>query len=285
MADCFWIFFCFTQHETGLCKNLLQEYAQKMNYAIPLYQCQKDEAPGRATLFSCAIEIGGIRYIGAAAKTKKEAEIKAARTALLAIQLSAPDNEHLENAQLTVLPGKKRGAESDTKVDDPPRVPKAKKARFKKRTFKKKFSGIQAGETRVETPGKFNQKMNHDMERPGRENDASMENDASKQLTTETMVNSQNGMLQSEREKNPMEGSLVPHVDFNPGNGQSTVSDSIQSGNGILPPLVCGDIAPLSTDTSEVSGIEDMVLHTLSDSTVGELETSSSVAASFIQSE
>ncbi|KAL5102006.1 hypothetical protein RYX36_006333 [Vicia faba] len=28
-------------HETGLCKNLLQEYAQKMNYAMPMYQCKK----------------------------------------------------------------------------------------------------------------------------------------------------------------------------------------------------------------------------------------------------
>ncbi|KAL5102005.1 hypothetical protein RYX36_006332 [Vicia faba] len=28
-------------HETGLCKNLLQEYAQKKNYAMPMYQCKK----------------------------------------------------------------------------------------------------------------------------------------------------------------------------------------------------------------------------------------------------
>lgn len=75
------------QHETGLCKNLLQEYAQKMNYAIPCYTTSKNGVPGKLT-FACTVEIGGIRYIGAAAKTKKEAEIKAARTALLAIQSS-----------------------------------------------------------------------------------------------------------------------------------------------------------------------------------------------------
>lgn len=231
---------CISQpvHETGLCKNLLQEYAQKMNYAIPLYQCQKDETPGRATLFSCTIEIGGIRYIGAAAKTKKEAEIKAARTALLAIQSSASDNEQLANAQLTVLPGKKRAAESEAKVEETSSVPKKKKARFKKRTFKNKFAGTKAGQTRVENPGKFDQSMNHDRERPEMEKDASkqittelatgtmvcsqngvemnqserektdhdkeqweMENDASKQLATETIASSQNGTDQSEREK------------------------------------------------------------------------------------
>jgi hypothetical protein len=74
----------FLQQETGLCKNLLQEYAQKMNYAIPSYVCTK-QASGIAP-FICTVEIGGIQYIGAAARTKKEAEIKVARTALLAIQ-------------------------------------------------------------------------------------------------------------------------------------------------------------------------------------------------------
>ena len=131
------------QHETGLCKNLLQEYAQKMNYAIPMYVCQKDESPGRGAFFSCTVEIGGIRYIGAAAKTKKEAEIKAARTALLAIQSNTDGEKSIGNAQLTVIPGKKRGTES-ANLDEPAKapIPKPKKARFKKKVHrKKKFPG------------------------------------------------------------------------------------------------------------------------------------------------
>ncbi|KAG2544056.1 hypothetical protein PVAP13_9NG787900 [Panicum virgatum] len=64
--------------ETGLCKNLLQEYAQKMNYAIPSYICTK-QASGVAP-FICTVEIGGIQYIGAAARTKKEAEKKPTET-------------------------------------------------------------------------------------------------------------------------------------------------------------------------------------------------------------
>ncbi|PQQ07749.1 uncharacterized protein Pyn_30582 [Prunus yedoensis var. nudiflora] len=142
-------------HETGLCKNLLQEYAQKMNYAIPLYQCQKEETPGRLPLFSCTVEIGGIRYVGAAAKTKKEAEIKVARTALLAIRSSKFESsmEPVGNTQLTVLPSKKRRAESNTKSEETANVPKPKKGRFKKRNFKKKLSGDMVGQTQVRNVG------------------------------------------------------------------------------------------------------------------------------------
>lgn len=116
-----------------------------MNYAIPLYQCQTDEAPGRPTSFQCTIEIGGTRYIGASAKTKKEAEIKAARTALLAIQSFAANsgNKSVETTQLTVLPCKKRPAEPvAAKSEQTPRMAKRAKTRKKSLNggFKKKMS-------------------------------------------------------------------------------------------------------------------------------------------------
>ncbi|XP_050252152.1 uncharacterized protein LOC126698769 isoform X3 [Quercus robur] len=141
-------------HETGLCKNLLQEYAQKMNYAIPLYQCQKDETPGRVSLFSCTVEIGGIRYIGAAAKTKKEAEIKAARTALLAIQSSTSQlsDKSVHKTQLTVIPSKKRGTELAALNEEAENVPKAKKPRFTRRMLKRQ-QGDKAGNSQVENAG------------------------------------------------------------------------------------------------------------------------------------
>ncbi|PON89842.1 Double-stranded RNA-binding domain containing protein [Trema orientale] len=300
---------CISQpvHETGLCKNLLQEYAQKMNYAIPLYQCQKDEGPGRATLFSCSIEIGGIRYIGAAAKTKKEAEIKAARTALLAIQSSASEfyNKEIENAQLTVLPCKKRSAESNVNAEDTPNVPKPKKARFKKKTFKKKLSGNRASQTEADNAGKCNLNMDHNMERSERESDTlivgseplatekmvypivgseqlsteKVVNPCSEQLGTETVVNPQDGMRQTETEKAAAEGSMVTNVDVNLENGQSTVSDSHQSNNGTLPPMSSGDTNPLPMNVNEVSGARDVDFQTLSNSTtMAKLETSSAMA-------
>ncbi|XP_050378682.1 double-stranded RNA-binding protein 1-like isoform X1 [Argentina anserina] len=131
---------CISQpvHEIGLCKNLLQEYAQKMNYAVPVYQCQKDTSPGKASVYSCTVEIGGIRYIGAAAATKKEAEIKVARTALLALQLSDTKSSmgSVGTSELTVLPSRKRRSESEeTDIK-----PKRKKVPYRRRTFKRKPS-------------------------------------------------------------------------------------------------------------------------------------------------
>ncbi|CAI8610439.1 unnamed protein product [Vicia faba] len=126
-------------HETGLCKNLLQEYAQKMNYAMPMYQCKKDDAPpGRAPLFSCTVDIGGIHYVGGTTKTKKEAEIKAARTALLAIQTNASQTSQNQFGHLIVIPSRKRAA--DFVADEASKAPKPKKARFKRKFPKRKPS-------------------------------------------------------------------------------------------------------------------------------------------------
>ncbi|KAK4276903.1 hypothetical protein QN277_014999 [Acacia crassicarpa] len=139
--------------ETGLCKNLLQEYAQKMNYAMPLYLCKKDERPGRSSSYSCTVEIGGIRYIGASARTKKEAEIKAARTALLAIESRASQSSEKQfgHSKLTVVPCKKRGAEAIGKADETSKVPKTKKARFKRKPPRKKQSGDKKGRNHIES--------------------------------------------------------------------------------------------------------------------------------------
>ncbi|KAM0862049.1 hypothetical protein ACQ4PT_045504 [Festuca glaucescens] len=122
--------------ETGLCKNLLQEYAQKMNYAIPSYICIK-QTSGVGS-FICTVEIGGIHYIGATARTKKEAEIKAARTALLAIQ---GQSEGCANGstKYIVVPGKRQGKEPEKRPIETPKPLKAKKGGFKKQRNKQKF--------------------------------------------------------------------------------------------------------------------------------------------------
>ncbi|KAL0797572.1 hypothetical protein Bca101_052746 [Brassica carinata] len=126
-------------HEMGLCKNLLQEYAQKMNYAIPLYQCQKSETPpGRAPQFTCTVEIGGIKYTGAATKTKREAEISAGRTALIAIQSESKIDLANHSTQLTVLPCEKKTVEVASPVKETIKTPKARRAQFKKKAKKGK---------------------------------------------------------------------------------------------------------------------------------------------------
>ncbi|XP_039119299.1 double-stranded RNA-binding protein 8-like [Dioscorea cayenensis subsp. rotundata] len=141
-----------TLHETGLCKNLLQEYAQKMNYAIPSYICSKQ--PSGPTPFTCTVEIGGIQYIGGAARTKKEAEIKAARTALLAIR-SAEMNMN-GGSEYTVVPGKKKMKEPEKPSEATPISIKPRKGKFKRKWSKKKFAQNNTNNQGVEVePGTF----------------------------------------------------------------------------------------------------------------------------------
>ncbi|CAA7022774.1 unnamed protein product [Microthlaspi erraticum] len=125
-------------HETGLCKNLLQEYAQKMNYAIPVYQCQRSETIGRGLHFTCTVDVGGIKYTGAATKTKREAEISAGRTALVAIQSESKMNLDDYNTELTVVPFEKKPVEAAIPVKETTKTPKAMKAKFKKKARKGK---------------------------------------------------------------------------------------------------------------------------------------------------
>ncbi|XP_009779398.1 double-stranded RNA-binding protein 1 [Nicotiana tabacum] len=129
---------CLSQpvHQTGLCKNMLQDYAQKMNFAIPQYEMQWHETKGKITCsFSCTVEIGGIRYIGGAATTKKEAEIKAARTALLAIQSSGlwPDDKPNDYSAYTVIPPMKKATDLGISNQESAAALKPKKGHFKKK--------------------------------------------------------------------------------------------------------------------------------------------------------
>lgn len=110
-----------------------------MNYAIPLYECRKEEKEGRMPMYSCVVEIGSIKYIGASAPTKKEAEIKAARTALLAIQTAVPISEdHTGSSIYTVIPQKKKASDLAISSQETKASLKPKKGRFKKQYRKRK---------------------------------------------------------------------------------------------------------------------------------------------------
>ncbi|KAH7444119.1 hypothetical protein KP509_02G065300 [Ceratopteris richardii] len=71
-------------YESGLCKSILQEYAQKIKSPLPVYNVVPvDKAKSPA--FIASVEVGGARYEGGQSRTRKEAKIKAARAALSAI--------------------------------------------------------------------------------------------------------------------------------------------------------------------------------------------------------
>ncbi|KAL2239322.1 UNVERIFIED_CONTAM: Double-stranded RNA-binding protein 1 [Sesamum indicum] len=110
-----------------------------MNYAIPLYECHKEEKQGRMPMYSCVVEIGGIKYVGAAASTKKEAEIKAARTALLAIQSAASVSQDQTGTSVyTVIPQKKKVSDLGISTQETAAALKPKKCRFKNQPRKKR---------------------------------------------------------------------------------------------------------------------------------------------------
>lgn len=66
--------------ETGVCKNLLQETAQRAGIRLPTYTTIRS-GPGHLPLFTSSVEIAGMSFAGEPAKTKKQAEKNAAMAA------------------------------------------------------------------------------------------------------------------------------------------------------------------------------------------------------------
>ncbi len=73
------------QDETGVCKNLLQETAQRAGVSLPVYSTIRS-GPGHLPVFTCVVEVAGLTFSGEAAKTKKQAEKNAAMAAWLALK-------------------------------------------------------------------------------------------------------------------------------------------------------------------------------------------------------
>ncbi|KAK6914569.1 Double-stranded RNA-binding domain [Dillenia turbinata] len=257
---------CMLQHQTGLCKNLLQEYAQKMNYAIPSYECHKDETPGKMP-FSCTVEIGGIQYIGAGAKTKKEAELKAARTALLAIQSSAPELcvDPIGDSKFTVVPQRKKPTEKAVNSEVASKSLKAKKGQLKKKSRRKNLNKKIAGQTQASNVGVLGININGQMNSDVVQNNASgcQVLDTGKALTLAT-EGFQNGMLNVKQSKRELDFSLVervlaPHLNASFHYGQCTTPSSCQNGYGAAvgasPVFPVIDFPTLVSEASQVSGV------------------------------
>ncbi|KAK3029818.1 hypothetical protein RJ639_038006 [Escallonia herrerae] len=69
-----------TQEDEGLYKSLLQELAQKEGFPIPVYDTAKS-GPFHMPTFVSTVDIGGKPFQGQKARTKKEAEMNAAKAA------------------------------------------------------------------------------------------------------------------------------------------------------------------------------------------------------------
>jgi dsRNA-specific ribonuclease len=91
------------QDETGVCKNLLQETAQRAGVSLPVYTTTRS-GPGHLPVFTCAVEVAAMTFSGEAAKTKKQAEKNAAMAAWSNLKKSKCSLLH----SLTLLSADKR---------------------------------------------------------------------------------------------------------------------------------------------------------------------------------
>ncbi|KAK6147399.1 hypothetical protein DH2020_018311 [Rehmannia glutinosa] len=80
------------QEDGGLYKNLLQELAQKKGLLCPSYMTLRSGMSHRPSFVS-TVEVGSHTFRGAEAKTKKQAEMNAAKTAYCALMESVPAAE------------------------------------------------------------------------------------------------------------------------------------------------------------------------------------------------
>ncbi|XVF31218.1 hypothetical protein REPUB_Repub16aG0126700 [Reevesia pubescens] len=71
--------------ETGVCKNLLQETAHRAGLNLPVYTTVRS-GPGHVPIFSCTVELGGMRFTGEPARSQKQAQKNAAIAAWSALR-------------------------------------------------------------------------------------------------------------------------------------------------------------------------------------------------------
>lgn len=67
-------------------KNLLQEVSQRVGASLPTYTTFRSGL-GHLPVFSCIVELAGIKFTGEPAKNKKQAEKNAAMAAWLSLKI------------------------------------------------------------------------------------------------------------------------------------------------------------------------------------------------------
>nr|XP_043610224.1 double-stranded RNA-binding protein 1-like [Erigeron canadensis] len=77
------------QQDDCLYKSLLQELAQKKGLLLPIYTTDRT-GPPHVPCFSSSVQIADDHYVGETARTKKQAEMNAAKVAYLALSKGGP---------------------------------------------------------------------------------------------------------------------------------------------------------------------------------------------------
>ncbi|GJN40438.1 hypothetical protein PR202_gb29649 [Eleusine coracana subsp. coracana] len=189
--------------------------------------CCTKQASGVAP-FICTIEIGGIQYIGATARTKKEAEIKAARTALLAIQ---GRSEGCANGatKYIVVPGQRQVKEAEKKPIQTPKPLKVRRGGYKKKWNKRKF--MRKTDQTVD-----DEKDGGHMAGDAHESDAQMQAIIPEEPSTNTAT------AQPAEEVNRVEHELLSDTTMMQCNGDGTIAEQ-EPPSGTAATLLHGDKA------------------------------------------
>nr|KAJ0225485.1 hypothetical protein LSAT_V11C100022840 [Lactuca sativa] len=150
-----------TQEDDCLYKSLLQELAQKKGLLLPVYATNRTGQP-HMPCFSSTVEIAGECYAGQEARTKKQAEMNAAKVAFMAltegvqrtnnaavfsdIQIPGASISGSSSSQTVTIDDKESTLEQTTNkmrtisINDPPTYPIAKEPEKPKGGFQNTFA-------------------------------------------------------------------------------------------------------------------------------------------------
>ncbi|KAI3974124.1 hypothetical protein MKX01_031582 [Papaver californicum] len=91
----------YTDESAGFCKNFLQEFLLKEGLPLPTYKTKSCGAPHLST-FLCTVKVGTDVYEGIAARTKKQAEMNAAKVAYCRLKESKSSGSMISQAKDTL---------------------------------------------------------------------------------------------------------------------------------------------------------------------------------------
>ncbi|KAH6762465.1 hypothetical protein C2S52_019898 [Perilla frutescens var. hirtella] len=91
------------QEDKGLYKNLLQEFAQKKGLMCPTYETVSSGMSHRP-IFVSTVEIGSDTFQGVEAKSRKQAEMNAAKVAYFALTKGCPPTNSLKASSTNICP-------------------------------------------------------------------------------------------------------------------------------------------------------------------------------------
>ncbi|WCJ43266.1 Double-stranded RNA-binding protein 2 [Euphorbia peplus] len=101
--------------ETGVYKNLLQETAHRAGLKLPVYTTVRS-GPGHVPIFSCTVDLAGMRFTGEGARTKKQAQKNSAMAAWSSLKRLVQHGSPSSSSPSSSFLEHKKGSEEQEQV-------------------------------------------------------------------------------------------------------------------------------------------------------------------------